>query len=145
MKLLIVDNSMAVRVRLSDICTSIAAVEVIQAAKLSEGFAQLRQFTPDAMILDLKFPDGNGLDLLRYARQSFPSVFTLVNSNSISLREHCLALGANHFFDKSLEVNGLVDAIIYCRDSRGAIGRPRAGAINDSPLPASSFTEPSQS
>jgi len=111
MRLLIVDNSMAVRVRLSDMFASISAIEVIQVAELAEGFEQLRQFTPDAMVLDPIFPSGNGLDLLCYAKQNFPSVTVLVNTNAILFRKHCLALGANFFFDKSLDVNDLVETI----------------------------------
>lgn len=116
MRLLIVDNSRAVRMRLSDVLASIPSIEVIQAAELSAGFDQLRQFTPDAMVLDLKFPGGNGLDLLCYAKQNFPSVIILVNSNAICYRQHCLALGADFFFDKSLETDALIDTITSCRD-----------------------------
>ena len=55
--MLIVDDSMAVCVRLSEMIASVPAIEVIQATDLAEGFDQLRQFTPDAMVLDhLEFP-----------------------------------------------------------------------------------------
>jgi len=116
MRLLIVDDSTAVRVRLSDMFASIPAIEVIQVAGLAEGFDQLRQFRPDAMVLDLKFPGGNGLDLLCYAKRNFPSVIVMVNTNAIFFRKYCLALGADFFFDKSLETNGLIDTITFCRD-----------------------------
>jgi len=126
MRLLIVDNSLAVRVRLIDMFESIPAIEVIHAAELSEGFDRLRQFSPDAMVLDLMFPGGNGLDLLCYAKQNFPSVMVLVNSNAIFFRKHCLALGADFFFDKSLEIHDLVDTIISCRDRQvsTSLGHP---------------------
>ena len=124
MRLLIVDDSMAVRMRLSDMFESIPAIEVTQAAELTEGFDQLRQFTPDAMVLDLMFPGGNGLDLLCYAKQNFPSVVVLVNTNAIFFRKHCLALGADFFFDKSLEINDLVDTIISCRDRHVSAAQP---------------------
>ncbi|MBI5921958.1 MAG: response regulator transcription factor [Betaproteobacteria bacterium] len=124
MKLLIVDNSMPVRKRLSDMFESVPAIEVIQAAELAEGFAQLRQFTPHAMILDLKFPDGNGFDLLGYTKQNFPSVIVMVNTNAIYFRKQCLALGADFFFDKSLETNDLVDTIISYRDRLLSSGQP---------------------
>jgi DNA-binding NarL/FixJ family response regulator len=122
MKLLIVDNSMAVRMRLSDMFESISTIEVNQAAGLAEGFDQLRQFTPDVMVLDPMFPGSNGLDLLCYAKQSFPSVIVMVNTNAVFFRKHCLALGADFFFDKSLEVNDLVDTIRSCRDQHVSAG-----------------------
>lgn len=124
MRLLIVDNSMAVRVRLSDMFASLPAIEVIQATELAEGFEQLRQLMPDAMVLDPVFPGGNGLDLLCYAKQNFPSVIVMVNTNAILFREHCMALGANYFFDKSLEINDLVETIISCRDRQVFTGQP---------------------
>lgn len=124
MRLLIVDNSTTVRIRLSAMFESIPAIEVIQVAELAEGFDQLRQFTPDAMILDLKFPSGNGLDLLCYAKRNFPSVIVLVNTNAIFFRKHCLALGADFFFDKSLEINNLVDSITSCRDRHISTAQP---------------------
>lgn len=124
MRLLIVDHSTAVRIRLGDMFESIPAIEVIQVAELSDGFDQLRQFTPDAMVLDLQFPGGNGMDLLCYAKRNFPSVIVLVNTNAIFFRKHCLALGADFFFDKSLEVNSLVDTITSCRDRHMPAAQP---------------------
>ncbi|MFA6313469.1 MAG: response regulator [Sterolibacterium sp.] len=116
MRLLIVDNFTAVRTRLSDLFECIPAIEIIQAAELAEGFDRLRRFSPEAMVLDPMFPCGSGLDLLCYAKQRFPSVIVMVNTNAIFFRKHCLALGADFFFDKSLETSALVDTIISCRD-----------------------------
>lgn len=124
MKLLIVDNSVPVRKRLNDMFESIPGIEVIQAAELAEGYAQLRQSMPNAMVLDLQFPCGNGFELLGYAKQNFPSMIVLVNTNAISFCERCMALGADFFFDKSLEINELVDTIISCRDRLLSAGQP---------------------
>ena len=114
MRLLIVDNFMAAR--LSEMFESVPAIEIMQAAELAKGFEQLRQFRPDAMVLEMMFPRGNGLDLLCYAKQNFPSVIVMVNTNAIFFRKHCLASGADFFFDKSLEIMDLIDAITCCRD-----------------------------
>lgn len=124
MRLLIVDNSMAVRLRLSDMLGSIPAVEVIQVAKLTEGFDQLRQFKPDAMVLDPMFPGSNGLDLLCYAKQNFPSVIVIINTNAILFRKHCLALGADFFFDKSLEIHDLLNTVTACRNRHMSTEQP---------------------
>jgi len=135
MKLLTVDHSVAVRTRLSQLFEDLSGIDVIQAAELDEGYAKLRQFTPDAMVLEPIFPGANGLELLAYAKRHFPSVTVLINTNAIVYRDQCLALGADRFFDKSLEISDLVDAIVRLRDRSLAAGQAataRAGERNHS-------------
>lgn len=124
MRLLIVDNSMAVRARLIEMFATIPAIEIIQAGELAEGFEQVRRSRPDVMVLDPMFPDGNGLDLLCYAKQNLPSMIVMVNTNVIFFRKHCMELGADVFFDKSLEFTDLVGSIVSCSDQPMFISQP---------------------
>ena len=67
----------------------------------------------DLMIVDIFLKSGSGLGVLR-AAQAMPRRFRLVvlsNYASADMRRTCLALGADQVFDKSTEIEALVE---YC-------------------------------
>lgn len=70
---------------------------------------------PDLAVIDLELRSGNGLNVLAQARtQDKPvSVKTLVFSNYANriIRNRCQTLGATAFFDKSFQMDELLDYI----------------------------------
>jgi two-component system, OmpR family, response regulator len=76
----------------------------------------------DLVILDIFLKQGSGLGVLEYLskRASHQKVVVLSNYATPEIRRHCLALGADHIFDKSSELEDLVS---YCQSfQRGARG-----------------------
>lgn len=67
----------------------------------------------DIMIIDIFLKTGNGLGVLKRARQTCPGtkLVVLTNFASAEMRRHCLSLGADRVFDKSSELEDLLD---YC-------------------------------
>jgi len=65
----------------------------------------------DLMILDLFLHDGTGLNVLQACRDRLPHqrIVVLTNMATSQLRRHCLELGAVEVFDKSRELNKLVE------------------------------------
>lgn len=65
-------------------------------------------------IVDIFLREGSGLGVLAACRQRPVERKMVVISNYATpeMRQHCLALGANAVFDKSTEIDALVD---YCR------------------------------
>lgn len=82
------------------------------ARTLAEGHAQLARQRPDLVILDLKLPDGSGLDLLAAlkADPATASVQVVLLSGLINdqVREEAQRLGAAAFLSKPLEHEQLV-------------------------------------
>jgi DNA-binding NarL/FixJ family response regulator len=69
--------------------------------------------TPDAIVLDLDLPDGNGTALIPHLREANRHGFALVLSGVVDARSTALAVaaGAAAVFPKSTEIEDLISAI----------------------------------
>ena len=65
----------------------------------------------DIIILDLKLPDGNGVNLIKMVKNNKPNSVLYVFSVSVALKGTCLRLGADTFFDKTTESDLFLSAI----------------------------------
>ncbi len=105
-RVLIADDSSAVRERLCELLEEDRRVQVIgQAASAGEAWALFEREQPAAVVLDLHFPDGSGLDLLRHIKRTQPGclVLVLTNHDEPVFREECRRRGADHFLHKAAE------------------------------------------
>ena len=75
----------------------------------------------DLAIVDLFLKQGSGLGVLEACRHRKPNQKVLVLSNyaTTDMRKRCAQLGADAVFDKSNEIDALVD---YCIEQCGARG-----------------------
>lgn len=113
MKLLIVDDSSAVYGRLLEMLGGVEHLTALAIARsLSEAVEKNRVLSPDAVVLDVRLPDGNGLDALACIRQDSPHTRVYIFSNQVEYRDRALRAGANGFFDKSLEFEALVAELL---------------------------------
>ncbi len=79
------------------------------AQTLSEARAQLEAGAPDLMIVDIRLPDGNGLDLVREIRRdgfSFP-VVVLTAFGSIPNAVSAMRYGADDYVEKPVDLDQL--------------------------------------
>ena len=91
---------------------------VAQAGDGAAALAGVRAYRPDVVVLDLQMPIVGGLVALRALRQSGtrlagaqPLVIVLTNHTEETYREACLSEGADHFFDKSQEVEQVLQVL----------------------------------
>ena len=106
MRVFIADDSRVVVERLADLLKEVPGVQLVgRANDVPEAIHSIVKTNPDAVILDLQMPGGNGLDVLRSIRRSHPSVWVVICTNYPypQYREECIAAGANYFLDKSAE------------------------------------------
>ncbi len=106
MQVAIVDDSIVVRERLVEILAQHEGIEIAwQAGDVPEAQTAFARHAPDAIILDIHLPNGSGIDVLKAIKQSAPStvVIMLTNYPVQILRQRCVELGADAFFDKSTE------------------------------------------
>lgn len=80
----------------------------------------------DIAIIDLQLREGSGIGVLRQLSGDTDVLkIVLTNFSSPQMRQRCLDLGANHYFDKSREfelVVPVIDAWIERRDRAEALG-----------------------
>jgi DNA-binding NarL/FixJ family response regulator len=121
MRVLVVDDSAAVRQRLLSWLGESTRIEVREAVHPRDALARLRATAADLVLLDLHLGPvaGSrcggplGLDLIGRIKRALPRVLVVVLSNaaSESHRRECLRLGADYFFDKSLEFERAIELI----------------------------------
>lgn len=110
-KVLIVDDSAVVRVRLKQLLAGIQGVEIsAEAAQAEEGGALARQLKPDVVIIDVHMRNGAGIRSLQEMKHIDPPprIIVLTNEAYPEIRNRCIAEGADYFFDKSTEYQEMV-------------------------------------
>ncbi|MBL1138262.1 MAG: response regulator transcription factor [Chloroflexi bacterium] len=106
MKVFIADDSLIVREHLVTLLDELAGVEIVgQAENVAEAIRGIRTLQPDVVILDMRLPDGSGIDVLQNIKQdeAAPMVIILTNYPYPGYRQKCLQAGADFFLDKSTE------------------------------------------
>jgi len=114
LKIFLVEDSPLVRRRIAALIGAIKGVEIVgEAEDASDALSGIAAREADVVIVDLRLTGGSGLDVLAGLAQSSRPVITIVltNYSSAVIREACLAVGANYFFDKTSEFNLARDAI----------------------------------
>lgn len=112
----IVEDSATIRSNLIETLRELALVEPVGSADTEhEGKRWLAQNEVwDLAIVDLFLRQGSGLNVVEAARKRRPGqrVIVLSNHASSDVRWRCAQLGADAVFDKSTELEALVE---YCR------------------------------
>lgn len=125
----IVEDSPMIRDNLIETLQELALVEPVGVADTEqEGKRWLAQNDGywDLVIVDLFLREGSGLNILEACRDRKPTQKMIVLSNHATndVRWRCAQLGADAVFDKSTEIDALVE---YCMTERGkAESRPES-------------------
>jgi len=109
MNLLIVDDSDLFRDRFGKMLSNIPDLEIIgEARDVLEAKESIMKLKPDVVTLDIRMPNGNGIEVLKSVKISGNKIKIIVLTNYPypQLRDKCLEEGADYFFDK---LNGLED------------------------------------
>ena len=113
-RVLLVDDSVAVRERIASLLSTVPGVEVAgQAGDASSAKALLQAGRPDILVLDIDLPGESGIELLRTVKSDAagPVVIMFTSYAHSQFRRACAEAGADYFFDKSAESDQLVDTL----------------------------------
>ncbi|HEU0306847.1 MAG TPA: response regulator transcription factor [Lysobacter sp.] len=108
MKVLIVDDSPVIRVRLAELLAEVEGIEVVaQAADAFEAVDLVKALEPDVAIVDVRMPRRSGMELIDDVKRTPqpPMIIMLTNFPTPENRAHCLSRGADYFFDKSSDID----------------------------------------
>ncbi|HQZ02135.1 MAG TPA: response regulator [Thauera sp.] len=117
LRIVLVEDSAMLRAMLRDMLDELDGVGVVAEAEDEPGaLAAIEQFRPDLTIIDLELRKGNGMGVLRHLqaepeRFGRPRAVVFSNYGHDPVRSRCQQLGAERFFDKSFQLDELIDFI----------------------------------
>lgn len=85
-----------------------AGYECEHAENLADARAITRQFSPDFVLLDMRLPDGNGLDLLPELASSGMAVIVMTAYGDISDAVNAIKMGAIDYLKKPIDLEELL-------------------------------------
>ncbi|MFZ1809044.1 MAG: response regulator [Cyclobacteriaceae bacterium] len=111
--LLIIEDSVSITWRLLSFLREIKNLEIIGSVRNgTSGLKRIKSDKPDIVLLDLQLPGINGLKIIETLQdKDKPYIIVFTNNSNFYFKERCLALGANEFYDKSVQFEEAVAAI----------------------------------
>ncbi|MEY3773783.1 MAG: hypothetical protein RLZZ129_563 [Verrucomicrobiota bacterium] len=116
-RVLLVDDSALVRRGVRSVISSHCkdgSIQVVgDAATAAEALGEARRLLPDVMLLDIRLPDGSGLDVCRQILRDLPStrVLMLTSFADDNLVYNAVIAGAHGYLMKEIDPAGLLEAI----------------------------------
>jgi DNA-binding NarL/FixJ family response regulator len=132
--IVIIEGSAMVRERIVALMSRQANTEIVGSAENGmQGLNLCLAQHPDLVVAGIELPDINGLELLRRLRKAQPTgrIVALTDFPFKEARQLCLDCGADYYFDKTTEFQGVIDACnaLACQpSSRRALDSVPQGA-----------------
>jgi DNA-binding response OmpR family regulator len=105
-KILVVDDERSIRALCAEELGD-AGYEVITTGEGTEVMGLVSSEKPDAVILDIRMEDCDGLDLLQEIRNAHPSLPIILNTAYDSYREDVKSVAADFYVVKSYDLSEL--------------------------------------
>ncbi|HPE58881.1 MAG TPA: sigma-54 dependent transcriptional regulator [Thiolinea sp.] len=109
---LIIDDEPDIR-ELLEITLLRMGLDTLTAGNVEEAMAQIREHQPDLCLTDMKLPDGNGIDIVRFLQQDYPQIPVAVITayGSMDTAVEALKAGAYDFVSKPVDLPKLRDLV----------------------------------
>jgi two-component system, NarL family, response regulator DevR len=125
-RILLVDDSALVRQGVRSVITSSGAgkMEVIgEADCVQSALAEAGRLQPDVILLDIRLPDGSGLDAIRDILAATPAsrVLILTSSTNDDLVYKAVTAGAHGYLMKEIDPAGLIKAISDASEGKSVL------------------------
>ncbi len=112
--LLIVEDSAAITERLLTLFSEIKRLDILlPVADGLTAYSRITKELPEIILLDIQLPGLTGVEILELINELnySPHIIILTNNNNEYLKDKCLALGANEYYDKSTQFEEAVNSI----------------------------------
>ena len=113
-RLLLVDDHEVIRLGLRTLFKRIANIEVVgEAATMHEAITEATRLTPDVILMDIRLPDGSGVEACREIREACPSarVLFLTSHSDDDTVLSTLFCGASGYLLKEVGGEALIHAV----------------------------------
>jgi DNA-binding NarL/FixJ family response regulator len=114
LKIIVVDDSLIFKKSLAGLIENFTEFQIIGEFDNSlETIDSIETLKPDVLLLDIRLKNENGIDVLRKLKNIYPElrIIMITNFPNMQYRAECNRLGAEYFFDKSLEFENLVNVL----------------------------------
>jgi DNA-binding NarL/FixJ family response regulator len=118
-RVLVIDDSARLRERLALRLGERGHLVVGEADTAAVALALALELRPDAIIADVLLRDRHRLELVIALRTAMPAALLVILTNAASYRDHCLALGADRFLDKSAAFDSVAELLTPRAEPRG--------------------------
>lgn len=110
---LIVDDQMGIRLLLGEVFEQ-AGFSTNAAATGKEALQQLNEQQPDCILLDMKMPGMDGVEVLKEIRRQLPEVPVMMMTaySEMELIEEAKELGIKRFFTKPFDIFEVRDTVV---------------------------------
>lgn len=117
MRILVVDDER----KIADVLAARLKLRGFEAIPVYDGasaLTRMRQGGFDGMILDLRLPDIDGIQVLKHTREKFPTTRVVILSGHGTEQDFitCRDLGAIACFQKPVNISKLAEALTPCTD-----------------------------
>lgn len=113
-RVFLVDDHEIVRRGLADLIGTAPGMEVVgEAGTVHQALARIEAARPDVAVLDVRLPDGSGIDLCRQIRSSLPDVACLILTayDDDAATSAAVVAGASGYLLKDIAAMRLLEAI----------------------------------
>ncbi|HEU0256382.1 MAG TPA: response regulator transcription factor [Microbacteriaceae bacterium] len=133
-RVLVVDDHELVRHGIVTLLETAPDVEVVaEAAGATEAVARARATKPDVAVLDMRLPDGNGVDLCRHIRSEREATHCIILTayDDDQAMEAAVLAGASDYVLKDIQASGLLERIRSAAAGRSRLGVPLRRQVAD--------------
>lgn len=131
-RLLVADDHPVVRSGIRNLLRDATDIRVAaEAATVADVLQTIETHEVDAILLDLSFPDGTGLDLIPILRERRPPVPAIIFTNAVEAAERCINAGAAAFVSKEAGIDEIRKAISAALRGKVFVGS-RAARLSNS-------------
>jgi len=132
LRVLLVEDSVELQAMLQAMLCEIPSVKVIgSVGSEQEALEMMRSECADLAIVDLELESGTGLGVLKslnddcmQLNNKLLGVVVFSNYSNLVIRHRCLSLGAKAFFDKSFQIDELLEFV-----QQQALGRAKGLSV----------------
>ncbi|MDE3084425.1 MAG: response regulator transcription factor [Verrucomicrobiota bacterium] len=123
-RVLLVDDSEVVRVGLRALFEAEPAISIVgEAGSVASAVETCAQVNPDVVLMDIRLPDGTGLEACRHLLEKNPAARVLILTSVIEehMVDEALRAGAQGYLLKEVKGRGLVQAILDVAEGKSVL------------------------
>ncbi|HET6871903.1 MAG TPA: response regulator [Sporolactobacillaceae bacterium] len=111
-KILIVDDQFGIRILLNEIFQK-AGYSTFQAANGAQALAVVKQEKPHLVILDMKIPGMDGLEILKRIKKDYEEIKVIIMTayGELDMIQEAMEVGAVTYFSKPFDIDELLKTV----------------------------------